>query len=29
MDITNFDNATQNIKKMVDNLKNYIILHSE
>ena len=29
MDITNFDNATQNIKKMVDNLKKYIILHSE
>ena len=29
MDITNFDSATQNIKKMVDNLKNYIILHSE
>ena len=29
MEITNFDSATQNTKKMVDNLKNYIILHSE
>ncbi|OUX36929.1 MAG: hypothetical protein CBE33_04645 [Candidatus Pelagibacter sp. TMED273] len=27
--ITNFENATDNTKKIVDNLKNYIILHSE
>ena len=29
MEITNFDSATQNTKKLVDNLKNYIILQSE
>ncbi len=28
MDITNFKNATLNTKKIVDNLKNYIILQS-
>jgi len=28
IEVTNFDNATQKIKKTVDNLKNYIILQS-
>lgn len=28
IEVTNFDNATQKIKKIVDNLKNYIILQS-
>ncbi len=28
IEVTNFDNATQRIKKTVDNLKNYIILQS-
>ncbi|OUT42760.1 MAG: hypothetical protein CBB66_00450 [bacterium TMED6] len=28
IEVTNFDDATQNTKKIVDNLKNYIILHN-
>ncbi len=28
IEVTNFDNATQNTKKIIDNLKNYIILQS-
>ncbi len=29
MEVTNFDNATPNVNKIVDNLKNYIILQSK
>ena len=28
IEVTNFDDATQNTKKIIDNLKNYIILQS-